>query len=316
MTAQPIFLLSLPRSGSTLVQRVIAAHPAVATRPEPWLLLPQFYALRRDGARYEYGRSGPEALRGFADSLRGGEAGYLNELEEFALRLYGRACDEGERYFLDKTPRYHFIVEELFRTFPRAKFIFLWRNPLAVVASLVQTWRHGGWSVDRWRMDLYNGLARLLVAADANADRSLGVRYEDLVTGSGWPSVFEYLELDFDAALLESFHHVTLPGPFGDPGRYQLGSLSTASVDKWVQTFDTPFRRVWARRYLRWVGPARLRQMGYDSTQLQEALNREPVRRPLEALPDALAYLSGRAVNARRVLMSRAEPREEPAPGS
>ena len=34
-----VFLLSLPRSGSTLLQRLLAAHPQVHTVAEPWLML-------------------------------------------------------------------------------------------------------------------------------------------------------------------------------------------------------------------------------------------------------------------------------------
>src|SRR5262249_20278294 len=48
MATTPILLLSLPRSGSTLVQRVLAAHPGVATASEPWLLLPLLLPLRDD----------------------------------------------------------------------------------------------------------------------------------------------------------------------------------------------------------------------------------------------------------------------------
>ena len=40
---RPLFILSLPRSGSTLLQRVLANHPDVATTPEPWVLLPMVY---------------------------------------------------------------------------------------------------------------------------------------------------------------------------------------------------------------------------------------------------------------------------------
>ncbi|WP_189477523.1 sulfotransferase [Halioglobus pacificus] len=34
-----IFLISQPRSGSTLTQRLIATHEEVFTRSEPWLML-------------------------------------------------------------------------------------------------------------------------------------------------------------------------------------------------------------------------------------------------------------------------------------
>ena len=46
MAIKPIFIFSITRSGSTLLQRVIAAHEGVATVSEPWVLLPYLYTLR------------------------------------------------------------------------------------------------------------------------------------------------------------------------------------------------------------------------------------------------------------------------------
>src|SRR5688572_7827725 len=137
MGAQPIFLFSLPRAGSTLVQRVIASHDDVHTVSEPWLLLPFLYALRTDGARAEYWHeAGAEALADFCGALPGGEDEYRAAVRELAERLYSAATPDGPRYFLDKTPHYHVIADEVMRTFPDAKFVFLWRNPLAALASL------------------------------------------------------------------------------------------------------------------------------------------------------------------------------------
>ena len=63
---QPIFLFSLPRSGSTLAQRIIASHAEIATTAEPWLLLPCLYALRHGGVYAEYSQAtAVKAIRDF-----------------------------------------------------------------------------------------------------------------------------------------------------------------------------------------------------------------------------------------------------------
>ena len=119
MSVTPIFLLSLPRSGSTLVQRVLAAHPQVATAAEPWVLLPHLYATRERGIAAEYTQ--PIAARAIAEFLRSlpnGERDYREALHDFVIDLYTRASSEGATYFLDKTPRYHYIVDDLLETFP------------------------------------------------------------------------------------------------------------------------------------------------------------------------------------------------------
>ena len=44
-----IFIISQPRSGSTLLQRVLAGHPDVATSAETWLMLHPVYESRKRG---------------------------------------------------------------------------------------------------------------------------------------------------------------------------------------------------------------------------------------------------------------------------
>jgi hypothetical protein len=167
---------------------------------------------------------------------------------------------------LDKSPRYHFVVDDLCRIFPDAKLIFLWRNPLAVVASALDTWAGGRWSLHRFHVDLYDGLARLVSASDRLGSQALNVRYEDLVERpeESWPLVFEYLDLTFDARALSLFPQVVLSGRMGDPtGVHSYRSVSVEPIDKWRQSLANPFRKAWAHRYLEWIGPARLATMGY-----------------------------------------------------
>jgi len=52
---KPIFVFSLPRSGSTLMQRILGSSTEISTVSEPWILLPLFYALKKEGVYAEYG---------------------------------------------------------------------------------------------------------------------------------------------------------------------------------------------------------------------------------------------------------------------
>ena len=72
MRPEPIFIFSITRSGSTLLQRVLAAYDDVATVSEPWVLIPQVYALRRRGVVAEY--THPlmvDAIEDFCETLPG-----------------------------------------------------------------------------------------------------------------------------------------------------------------------------------------------------------------------------------------------------
>ena len=160
MALQPIFLFSISRSGSTLIQRIIAAHDGVATTSEPWLLLPYAYTLRPQGVDAEYVHPlMVAAIEDFCKELPRGEEDYLAELRRFSLDLYEKAAGEGATHFLDKSPPYCLVAEEIMRLFPEAKFVFLWRNTLSVLASMIETW--GPWRPTFMGSDLFVGLPRL-----------------------------------------------------------------------------------------------------------------------------------------------------------
>ena len=137
MVTRPIFLFSLPRSGSTLLQRLLAGHPDIMTVSEPWLLLPFCYAVKPEGLFSEYNHGwAAKALNEFILGLPNQELDYYKVLNRFALALYGGANKNNALYFLDKTPRYYLIIPQIVEIFPEAKFIFLFRNPSKYSALL------------------------------------------------------------------------------------------------------------------------------------------------------------------------------------
>lgn len=251
----------------------------MATTSEPSVLLPFLYTLREEGARAEYWHvTVVQAIEDFCRELPRGRADYLASLRALALDLYGKAAGDGPVYFLDKTPRYHLVAHDVMRLFPDGKFIFLWRNPLSVLASLIETFRGGRWEPYHFHTDLFEGAANLVHAWQGAAGNACAVRFEDLVGGDGeWRRLFAYLELRFDPDLLARFADVALKGRYGDPtGVRRYAHLSAEPLDKWKETVDSPVRGEWCRRYLRALGAERLAAMGYD---LDAAL------RELDALP-------------------------------
>ena len=182
MAIKPIFIFSVSRCGSTLVQRIIAAHEGVATVSEPWLLLPYAYTLRPTGVDAEYVHPlMVDAIGDFCRELPEGRQDYRSELRRTVLALYGKAADGKARYFVDKSPPYCLVAEEIMELFPNGKFVFLWRNPLSIVASLIETW--GPWCPTLSPGDLFTGLPRLVAAYRKQQSRACPVRFEDLVSG-------------------------------------------------------------------------------------------------------------------------------------
>jgi len=275
----PIFLMSLPRSGSTLLQRVLGAAPEISTVSEPWFLLPPLYALRPEGIEAEYKHSSlVAALEDLCAQLPGGRSDYLSAVRAFALDLYGRLADPGASFFVDKTPRYHLIAEELFETFPEARFVFIWRNPLAVAASIHETWSlrmYGRWDPYRWDVDLHAGVRNLVDAYRRHGDRSVAVSFESLVRSPEveFRHVFDYLGLPFDPAYLSQFADVRLEGRMGDEaGKARYSTVAAAPAESWTNHISTPTRRRWAERYVEWIGAEDLATMGYDRAELRATL--------------------------------------------
>jgi hypothetical protein len=132
-----IFVISQPRSGSTLLQRLLAGHPEVQTSAETWLMLLPAYGLRGAGLEADFRPAwASRAVREFLEYYADGVETHLDGVRAYARAIYGRVLEKhGRTRFLDKTPRYFLIVPELARLFPSARFILLWRNPLSVLAS-------------------------------------------------------------------------------------------------------------------------------------------------------------------------------------
>ncbi|MEN2283876.1 sulfotransferase [Algoriphagus sp. SE2] len=142
----PIFLISLPRSGSTLLQRIISNHPDIATTSEPWMALPLFYKNLFDNLEIKKdlpysGNTSQVAITEFLSNFKNSNFTLKRNLAIFySLLCSDLAKEKGKVYFLDKTPRYYYILDELIDYFPNSKFIILHRNPFAILNSILKTW--------------------------------------------------------------------------------------------------------------------------------------------------------------------------------
>ena len=274
---KPIFIFSLPRSGSTLLQRLLASHDQISTiLGESWLLLPYFYTLKDEGtcAEYSYGlcRKGIES---FYQELPNQKEDYLEEIRSLIIRLYEKATqDNNAQYFLEKTPRYHVISENIIEMFPDGKFIFLWRNPLAIISSMLETWGKDRWDIYRFKIDLFKGMETLIRAYDQYKASICVVNYESLITDTKneLDKISNYLEISYSPQMLTTcFNEPKLNQPLvlGDPtGIKHYQSISSDPLDKWKKTFTNPIRKSWCRNYLNWLGEERLTKMGYSRDEL------------------------------------------------
>lgn len=264
---RPIFLLSLPRAGSTLLQRLLLASGRCATLGEPSLLL-RFLGegdvMTRKATYWE--SLVDTAVTDIRASWSGYDEAYRTGVRNLMLPIY-EGLAGGKEWFLDKTPRYTLIAEELIRTFPDAKFIVLWRHPLAVAASIASTFRKDRWCPDEFAIDLHEGLDRLHRFSRDHADRICQVRYEDLVSEpeAELARVGAYLGWDGLAEVAGRELVPSAGGTLGDPtGVKKYQKVSSASREAWKGKLGNWYRRGWAKRYLSGDRAEWLRDLGYE----------------------------------------------------
>ena len=146
-----------------------------------------------------------------------------------------------------------------------------------MAASMMETWSAGKWNLYRFKPDLYNGLANLVDVCREQAGAACGLRYEDLVADPEAQArrLFAYLDLPYEPGSTSAFKDVRLDGRMGDPtGIRSYAEISAEPLDKWRRTICNPLRKSWARRYVQWIGEARLAVMGYSIAEILDDLAR------------------------------------------
>jgi hypothetical protein len=278
-----IYLVSQPKAGSTMLQRILGGHSQIHTTAEPWIMLHLIYALRAKGHEAEYNALlAHEALQDFFRALPDGQKDYEAAIRNMALHLYKSAIKpSGKPLFLDKTPRYYLILPELARIMPDARFILLLRNPLAVLNSLLNASVKERWILlARLRNDLLLAPRLLVEAMGLLQERAIVVHYETLVTepAKQVTGICQHLALDFQPDMLDYGENLFPRGAMGDSST--INKYSGPTIDRlhtWLALGRHPQTRHLAERYLHDLGPDLLAAMGYDYAGLNDQLMSQPI---------------------------------------
>ncbi|MCP5186024.1 MAG: sulfotransferase [Pseudomonadales bacterium] len=277
-----IFVISQPRSGSTLLQRVLSGHPEIQTSAETWLMLHPVYGRRKTGIEAEYNaRWQREAVDEFVAHYTDGPEVHDNAIRAYARTYYRNALAKGNRrIFLDKTPRYFLIIEDLYRLFPKARFIFLLRNPMAVLASELETYVKGNWKVlQRFACDLVAAPRMIADGIALLGDAACTVRYEEFVANPEQHTrrIMDYIGLDYLPSLID---YAETPAPIGnmnDPvGVHRHSRPQTTSLENWKRLANNPQDAHLAHACLDDIGSATLERLGYDMHDIRGQLGTPP----------------------------------------
>lgn len=259
-----IFLLSQPRSGSTLTQRILSTHSKIDTLQEPWIMLHPLYALKNEGIETEYNHMiSKTALELFIDKLPKKRDTYYKEISRYLLNIYSLIAKK--EFFLDKTPRYYLILDELLNVFPDSKYIFLIRNPLSVLGSIINTWVKNDWMrLKEYESDLKKCLDVYIKHIDNKAVYK--IRYENLIksTETEMHNLLNFLGLKYETNQKEQNFENKEGWVFGDNKIYEKNGIEANNDSVWKENLvDAQYNEI-LFGYLNYIGRERYEKLGYD----------------------------------------------------
>lgn len=283
-----LFVIGAPRSGTTMLERMLSSHSMILGGPEPHLLTPLAhlgYWAKVDKADYDPILSA-ESQRLFVDQLPNKDQDYWDACRAYCDVLYGRYLATSDRRIcLDKTPAYVLVLPFMAKVFPDAKYVVLTRHPLATFSSYANSFFDGDYQVAQ----NFNPLLNRYVPALADFLRReepphIHVRYEDLVKDpEAWmEKVYAYIGIPFEKETVDygkkkpenDAQAEQRQKGLGDPiGVKQHSRPSTGSLKKWVEDLAAdPAKLTLMQRVIAQLDPEDLRTLGYPLEDLWKPL--------------------------------------------
>jgi tetratricopeptide (TPR) repeat protein len=197
-----------PRSGTTLLEQVLDAHPDIVSSEETMIFHDYAFVPLRRG--FEDPLMLPVLEAASVEALRQARAAYFQAIElSLGSPLAGRLL-------VDKNPSYTFLIPALVRIFPEIKLLIALRDPRDVCLSVFMQplvplkQGNAGYlslasTVDDYveLMSMWRTLARII------KNPYLEIRYEDIVESLAdvAPKVLSFLDVPWDARILKFDEH-------------------------------------------------------------------------------------------------------------
>jgi hypothetical protein len=225
---RPVFIVSPPRSGSTLLFETLARAPRLFTiGDESHQLIEGVPQLSPDARGFDSNRLlEGDATDAVTETLRRRFYEALRDRE-------GRPPLLGQRVrMLEKTPKNSLRVAFLARVFPEAHFIYLYRDPRQVLSSMIEAWTSGrfrtyphlpGWTGPAWSLLLVPGWRELI-----------GRPLHEIVAAQ-WSATTRILIDDLQSLPQERLTIARYDALISDPAA-EIGRLCAATALDWDET--------------------------------------------------------------------------------
>lgn len=267
-STRPVFVLGMPRSGTTLVEQIIAGHSAIHGAGEIGCLNPVIHSMVRWELRCGSGRNYPDCVQ---DLTAAEVMAYADKVLE-SLKQY----EPGARHVVDKLPHNFENVGLIRLLFPRARIIHVLREPRDVALSNFFTdyqAKFGGMGFAYDLTDLGKHLVdyqNLMTHWDAVLPEPiLTVTYESVIENVEEAAriLLDYIGVDWEPQVLD-FQNLERP-------------VKTASVWQVRQPVYQTSKAKW-QRYAECLTPL--------EAALREPFPDDPAESPLDPLPPGLFF--------------------------
>jgi len=242
---QPVFIVGMPRSGTSLVEQILTCHPQVEGVGENHDLNTMISDFVIDKAQH---KNFPECLFSMSKSD-------MNTMSsEYLARLYTQIGNDSASRITNKMPDNFLRLTVINKLFPNSRIIHCIRNPMDTCLSIYFQFFEGSHAY-AYNLEKLGTFYRGYQEVMRHQTETLGIEvmdihYEDLVNDQErWSKqLVDYLGLEWDAACLN----------FDQSGRH----VKTASVDQVNKPIYTSSINRW-KHYEKYLGPLK-EALGYS----------------------------------------------------
>lgn len=224
----PIFVLGMPRSGTTLLDRMLGNHSKVTSAGELDSFFQQWHRIANI--------DGPQPEDFVAGIRRSSDIDFHRLGARYLEQTQWRA--EGHDYYIDKMPNNVPLIGFIRRALPHARILYMTRDPMAVCFSNFKA-MFGDTSAHTYDMRLLGRYCQLQERLHnhwkANvSDVMLDVPYASLVQNPEdmLRRILGFCDLDFEAACVDPERNT---GPVSTPSSAQVREpIHARGVDDWT----------------------------------------------------------------------------------
>tara|TARA_Y200000002_G_scaffold376762_1_gene381164 strand:+ start:121 stop:1014 length:894 start_codon:yes stop_codon:yes gene_type:complete len=173
-----IFIVSLPRSGSTLLRSLIITDESIKGLSEAWLLLPLLTFDQPEKYISTYGSAAVNKAMSEYEDLGGSVKDLKREIAKTAVTQIAKGLKTN--IIVDKTPRYYQALSELKSLEDEFNTLIILRRPiLEVIASYEKTFSNIFFKVPLFKNEFIDGP---IAMSKEFSSSTIIVDYEELIT--------------------------------------------------------------------------------------------------------------------------------------